>query len=228
MPLTYVYQNHQIPQMYDHQVHGVYFPYHYTYMDYSEQNNSTNSTNSTSNKINTTSNNSNTNGINTYSNQYEHTSDHQWENHPNQPLTVPIASRSDRVSSPSQHTHLSATPMETSKSLPNLSKSGSLSSKKSKKNIAESTSPTTLLGRSLSKRSRMGCLTCRSRKKRCCETKPKCTECARLKLNCVWPKPGTEHKNKPKDAKQDENTIDHEVYGTIKVLRGIVEYRSDA
>lgn len=170
----------------------------------------------------------NTNGINTYSNQYEHTSDHQWENHPNQPLTVPIASRSDRVSSPLQHTHLSATPMETSKSLPNLSKSGSSSSKKTKKNIAESTSPTTLLGRSLSKRSRMGCLTCRSRKKRCCETKPKCTECARLKLNCVWPKPGTEHKNKPKDAKQDENTIDHEVYGTIKVLRGIVEYRSDA
>ncbi|KAI5965868.1 CZF1 [Candida pseudojiufengensis] len=85
------------------------------------------------------------------------------------------------------------------------------------------TTPTNKL---ITKRSRMGCLTCRQRKKRCCETKPKCTECSRLKLNCIWPKPGTEHKNKPKDQKDDENTIDHEIYGRIKVLRGIVEYRS--
>lgn len=75
----------------------------------------------------------------------------------------------------------------------------------------------------VTKRLRMGCLTCRQRKKRCCETRPKCTECARLKLNCQWPKPGTEHKNKNKDAKIEENTIDHEVFGKIKVLRGIVE-----
>lgn len=81
-------------------------------------------------------------------------------------------------------------------------------------------------GKSVSKRSRMGCLTCRQRKKRCCETRPKCTECLRLRLNCVWPVPGTEHKNKPKDAKEEENTINHEIYGKIKVLRGIVEYRS--
>lgn len=78
----------------------------------------------------------------------------------------------------------------------------------------------------VTRRSRMGCLTCRQRKKRCCESRPKCTECGRLGLNCVWPKPGTEHKNKPKDQKEDENTIEHEVYGRIKVLRGIVEYRS--
>ncbi|KAG7194141.1 uncharacterized protein KQ657_004849 [Scheffersomyces spartinae] len=76
------------------------------------------------------------------------------------------------------------------------------------------------------KRSRMGCLTCRQRKKRCCETRPRCTECARLKLNCVWPIPGSEHKNKPKEVKNNEQTIDHEIYGKIKVLRGIVEYRS--
>lgn len=81
-------------------------------------------------------------------------------------------------------------------------------------------------GKPVTKRSRMGCLTCRQRKKRCCETRPKCTECNRLGLNCVWPKPGTEHKNKPKDVKNEENTINHEIYGKIKVLRGIVEYRS--
>lgn len=79
----------------------------------------------------------------------------------------------------------------------------------------------------VTKRSRMGCLTCRLRKKRCCESKPKCTECLRLGLNCVWPKPGTEHKNKPKEVKREENMIDHDVYGKIKVLRGIVEYRSN-
>lgn len=79
----------------------------------------------------------------------------------------------------------------------------------------------------ITKRSRMGCLTCRLRKKRCCESKPKCTECLRLGLNCVWPKPGTEHKNKPKEVKREENMIDHDVYGKIKVLRGIVEYRSN-
>lgn len=79
----------------------------------------------------------------------------------------------------------------------------------------------------VAKRSRMGCLTCRQRKKRCCENRPKCKECSRLRLNCVWPKPGTEHKNKPKEVKNQENMIDHDVYGKIRVLRGIVEYRSD-
>lgn len=78
----------------------------------------------------------------------------------------------------------------------------------------------------VTKRLRMGCLTCRQRKKRCCETRPKCSECLRLRLNCVWPVPGTEHKNKSKEVKSQENTIDHDVYGKIKVLRGIVEYRS--
>lgn len=81
-------------------------------------------------------------------------------------------------------------------------------------------------GQKVTKRSRMGCLTCRQRKKRCCESRPKCLECQRLRLNCQWPKPGTEHKNKPKEVKSQENMIDHDVYGKIKVLRGIVEYRS--
>ena len=82
------------------------------------------------------------------------------------------------------------------------------------------------VSKSVTKRSRMGCLTCRQRKKRCSENRPKCIECNRLGLNCVWPKPGTEHKNKNKDAKEEEDTIDHEIYGKIKILRGIVEYKS--
>ena len=76
------------------------------------------------------------------------------------------------------------------------------------------------------KRSRMGCLTCRLRKKRCCETRPRCAECSRLGLLCVWPKPGTEYKNRPKDQKEDEKTINHEIYGKIKVLRGIIEHKT--
>ncbi|KAI5958643.1 CZF1 [Candida theae] len=90
-----------------------------------------------------------------------------------------------------------------------------------------SASPRPFASGKVTRRSRMGCLTCRQRKKRCCESRPKCTECGRLGLNCVWPKPGTEHKNKPKDQKEDENTMEHEIYGRIKVLRGIVEYRSE-
>lgn len=82
-------------------------------------------------------------------------------------------------------------------------------------------------GQKGTKRSRMGCLTCRQRKKRCCETRPKCSECQRLRLICQWPKPGTEHKNKPKELKNEENMMDHHIYGKIKVLRGIVEYRSN-
>lgn len=89
------------------------------------------------------------------------------------------------------------------------------------------TSTPTCSTRSSSKRSRMGCMTCRQRKKRCCESRPKCTECSRLRLNCVWPVPGTEHKNKLKELKDEENVIHHEIYGRIKVLRGIVEYKSD-
>lgn len=87
------------------------------------------------------------------------------------------------------------------------------------------TLPLAVANKPITKRLRMGCLTCRQRKKRCCETRPKCAECARLKLNCQWPKPGTEHKNKNKDTKIEENTIDHEEFGKIKVLRGIVERR---
>ncbi|ANZ75965.1 BA75_03051T0 [Komagataella pastoris] len=78
-----------------------------------------------------------------------------------------------------------------------------------------------------SKRSRNGCLTCRYRKKRCCETKPACRECSRLGLDCKWPAPGTENKNRSKNNRQSRDEMDHEVYGTIKILRGIVAYKSD-
>lgn len=38
-------------------------------------------------------------------------------------------------------------------------------------------------------RVRTGCLTCRSRKKKCDEARPICTGCKRNGLNCTWPQP---------------------------------------
>lgn len=77
-----------------------------------------------------------------------------------------------------------------------------------------------------SKRSRTGCLTCRQRKKRCCETKPICAECERLSIKCRWPVPGSERKNKSKNQPRiSHDEMYHEVYGVIKVLRGVVEYK---
>jgi hypothetical protein len=73
------------------------------------------------------------------------------------------------------------------------------------------------------KRSRMGCLTCRQRKKRCCETRPYCGECARLGLKCSWPEPGTEHRNKPKRVSVNDGMHYDPFYGSIKILRGIVD-----
>lgn len=75
------------------------------------------------------------------------------------------------------------------------------------------------------KRSRGGCLTCRQRKKRCCEQKPRCTECDRLDIRCEWPVPGRERKNRNKQYELQHDEIFHEVYGVIKVLRGVVQYR---
>lgn len=76
------------------------------------------------------------------------------------------------------------------------------------------------------KRSRGGCLTCRQRKKRCCETKPNCSECIRLNISCRWPFPGCERKNKSKTKPRlSHDEIYHEVYGIIKVLRGVVDYK---
>ncbi|KAH9234870.1 hypothetical protein K456DRAFT_1834740, partial [Colletotrichum gloeosporioides 23] len=36
-------------------------------------------------------------------------------------------------------------------------------------------------------RVRTGCLTCRGRKKKCDETKPRCRGCERNRLECKWP-----------------------------------------
>jgi hypothetical protein len=75
------------------------------------------------------------------------------------------------------------------------------------------------------KRSRMGCLTCRQRKKRCCEARPYCGECARLGLKCTWPERGSEHKNKPKRISVSDDMHYDPFYGSIKILRGIVHRR---
>lgn len=84
----------------------------------------------------------------------------------------------------------------------------------------------TNLTKTVIKRSRMGCLTCRQRKKRCCEMRPQCAECLKLGLDCVWPVPGTERRNKSRDSRDDNNTIEHEAFGKIRILRGIVKYKS--
>lgn len=52
-------------------------------------------------------------------------------------------------------------------------------------------------------RSRLGCFTCRKRKKRCDEGKPVCLACMRLKLDCTYPLPGQERKNKKRKASFD-------------------------
>ncbi|KAE8553092.1 hypothetical protein EYB25_004471 [Talaromyces marneffei] len=58
-------------------------------------------------------------------------------------------------------------------------------------------------------RTRTGCLTCRRRKVRCNEVRPKCGHCSRLRLSCTWPPdsafdvPGTTKVSKAKKSKQD-------------------------
>ena len=51
------------------------------------------------------------------------------------------------------------------------------------------------------RRSRNGCLTCKRRKVRCNEQRPRCFHCQRLGLNCMW-KEGAPHRpsSPPKDA----------------------------
>lgn len=75
------------------------------------------------------------------------------------------------------------------------------------------------------RRSRMGCLTCRRRKKRCDENRPLCGECKRLRLNCSWPEPGKEYRNRTK--KLCSISVAGSPYSGIKVLRGVVEYKRE-
>lgn len=75
------------------------------------------------------------------------------------------------------------------------------------------------------RRSRMGCLTCRRRKKRCDENRPLCEECKRLRLNCSWPEPGKEYRNRTK--KLCSISMAGSPYSDIKVLRGVVEYKRE-
>ncbi|ESW96995.1 hypothetical protein KL918_000606 [Ogataea parapolymorpha] len=79
----------------------------------------------------------------------------------------------------------------------------------------------------VSKRSRKGCLTCRFRKRKCCETKPVCTECKRLGIKCSWITNGLENKNKSKknpDFLRNDECYD-DIFGVIKVVRGKIDYK---
>ncbi|ODV86798.1 hypothetical protein CANARDRAFT_27187 [[Candida] arabinofermentans NRRL YB-2248] len=79
----------------------------------------------------------------------------------------------------------------------------------------------------ISKRSRKGCLTCRFRKRKCCERRPICTECDRLGIKCSWITNGLENKNKSK--KNPHFLRNDECYdvnfGVIKIIRGKIDYR---
>ncbi|VUG16648.1 DEBR0S1_22144g1_1 [Brettanomyces bruxellensis] len=78
----------------------------------------------------------------------------------------------------------------------------------------------------VAKRSRNGCLTCRSRKRKCDENKPVCNECRRLRIKCIW-MTKTQRQNKTKKhpylLRVDE-TYNTE-FGVIKVVRGKVDYK---
>lgn len=56
-------------------------------------------------------------------------------------------------------------------------------------------------------RSKTGCLTCRRRKKKCDETKPKCNTCVRLKLECEWPSLATKTNLSSKQKTKQSNNI---------------------
>ncbi|GME77565.1 unnamed protein product [Ambrosiozyma monospora] len=82
-----------------------------------------------------------------------------------------------------------------------------------------------------SRRSRKGCLTCRARKRKCCETKPICSECRRLKIKCRWW--SDEQKanlNKNRSRKKDKSfmkadeVLCDDLDMIVKVVRAKVEY----
>lgn len=51
------------------------------------------------------------------------------------------------------------------------------------------------------RRSRTGCLTCRSRRKKCDEVRPRCAGCRRNQLPCDWPtQSSSERHSRPKDS----------------------------
>ncbi|KAI6750759.1 hypothetical protein HG530_014209 [Fusarium avenaceum] len=60
-------------------------------------------------------------------------------------------------------------------------------------------------------RSRNGCLTCRTKRKKCDEVKPICTGCTRSKQDCVWPTPDPNQQTdmQSNGVTQDGNYIDN-------------------
>lgn len=141
---------------------------------------------------------------------------------PLQPLLMPQPSQLDYRPNVGNS---SDSPMYRTSSARSNTKYGSKSESKTTELTSKSEGDSIV--RKKSKRSRLGCLTCRHRKKRCCETKPRCTECSRLGLNCTWPIPGTERKNRSKNNRISHDEMYHSIYGPIKILRGVVEYKSN-
>lgn len=67
--------------------------------------------------------------------------------------------------------------------------------------------PTAQFTKAKKTRTRDGCLTCRSRKKRCDQQKPKCNGCSRLALDCQWEdkeKAAVERREKREQRKREK------------------------
>lgn len=102
--------------------------------------------------------------------------------------------------------------MSSSASLPYLEQHSTKTDNNNLHSHSSPSSPTNVnhtgeSGKQPRQRSRKGCYTCRRRKKRCSEEKPVCSACVRLKLECSYPLPGQERKNR-KRKNQDEELTD--------------------
>ncbi|KAE8373881.1 hypothetical protein BDV26DRAFT_284765 [Aspergillus bertholletiae] len=58
------------------------------------------------------------------------------------------------------------------------------------------------------RRSRNGCLTCKQRKVRCNEERPRCYHCHRLSLNCVWREPDPQRLSPANRADEEPPPVD--------------------
>lgn len=63
-------------------------------------------------------------------------------------------------------------------------------------------------------RVKTGCLTCRRRKKKCDEVRPKCKGCSRNKLECSWPKFGPQEAESRSSKGSPTGSVDSEDHDT--------------
>lgn len=75
--------------------------------------------------------------------------------------------------------------------------------------------------------SRNGCLTCKSRKRKCDELRPVCGECQRVNITCIYN--NFDDNLQSSDDEHDKKLASNETtvlgLGVVKILRGKVEYK---